>query len=363
MQYKSVLQLSLITLSLGVLYETANSQKQIQMEIRKLTDAIRKSPNLSSGRVKNKGAILARVHSHGSGQEEEEFQESTLEREILDWRRTADEVATAVSLNGYDGVSIDTQSIPSVSVDTLPIYEEDKYDPEPDCPDMQSGEILKCQIDANQNIVKELEQCGIFSQAASYQKQGIKLMKLLEVQDPSQPNDASCEELTKMREKSADILSKCDSVESDLEAKTVLQELLNEEVNRQPDQIDVYRRARLYHKLGDLYFKQGNIAQARKFLIRALEGRKRIDPMPHPLVGESAELLVQILKQDHALDEARGLREWIRQNLDIAMPSSASQITHDTTNNNAGTDLTSVYQWCKQQGSKYNLSMHDAFRG
>ncbi|KAI2464055.1 ankyrin [Annulohypoxylon bovei var. microspora] len=353
--YKTVLQLSLTTLSLGAIWETTRSQKQIENEIRKLTDAIRMSPHLSLSRRKKQPTPSIHVQSPESDAEEEDPAESTLEKEIRDWRMTANDVATAVSLNDFDGASVDTRSIPpksSVSVDTLPLYEEDMYDPEPDYRDIPNSEILECQLDANQQIVQHLIQCGIFIKAASYQQRGIKLMEqLLGAQVPPGTDNTSTEKFTDMKEGLADILLQSESAETDCEADAVLRGLLDEEVNRGEGQVDDNRRARLYHKLGQLFFKQGKNTQAERFLIRARDIRLGMKPMRSELIEESAELLVQVLQETQALDKARGLRQWIKRELHasttLPSPSTASHMTQDNSEN---IDLTSAYQWCKEQG-------------
>ncbi|OTB01902.1 hypothetical protein M426DRAFT_14057 [Hypoxylon sp. CI-4A] len=353
--YKGVLQLSLSTLSLGALLETQSSQRKIQAEIRKLTDAIRASPYLSPSRARNEIPPI-RIHGPGSKPREDDNQESILEKEIREWRETADDVAEAVSLQDPDEISIHSRNPPNsfISVDTLPQYEEDTYDPEPGSKDVYDVEIVKCMLDANRNFAKGLTENGLFGKAAAYQRKGIDLIKdFLGAEPRTQSDDVSPEKLTEMREELADILIRCESNESYLEAKTMLQQLLEDEVHTEKDQIDSHRRARLYHKLGHVYFKQNNIGQARKFAMRALEGRKQIQPMPRELVAKTAELLVQILQHDQAFGEVRGLREWVRKelHLDAHLPSlSMSQETIDSTGESVSASLTGAYQWCKEQG-------------
>ncbi|XDG06264.1 hypothetical protein ABKA04_005879 [Annulohypoxylon sp. FPYF3050] len=363
--YKAVLQLSLTTLSLGAIWETTRSQKQVENEIRKLTDAMRTSPQLSLSYVKRKAVPSIHIHGAESEAEEEDPEESGLEKEIRDWRKTADDVATAVSLNGFDGASVDARSIPpnsSVSVETLPLYEEDTYEPEPNYEDVPNSQILRFQLNANQEIIEDLIKCGIFVKAASYQQRGIKLMEeLLQIQTPLEADDnisngsgfknITADNLVDMKEGLADILLQSESVETDLEAKTVLKNLLDEEVKREASEINESRKARLYHKLGKLYFKEGNTVQAERFLDRALKGRQRMRPMPNELVEESAGLLVQVLQETQALDKARGLRDWMKQELHanaatLSSPSIASHMTQDADS----IDLTCAYQWCQEQG-------------
>ncbi|KAI1798997.1 hypothetical protein F4811DRAFT_139228 [Daldinia bambusicola] len=350
--YKTVLQLSLTTISLGALWETTSSQNQIQAEIRKLTDAIRQSPHLFAGHGRD--TLLVRTRSARSDIEKGDIDESTLEKVIGNWRKTADDVATAVTLNETDRASLDTHSTQNsaLSVDTLFSHQEDAFDPEPDYKNVQSSEILDYQLKANRDVVRNLLQCGIFVKAATYQQRGIELMKqLLENQDSPGADDASDEKLMDMKEELADIFLQCDSLEYYNEARTVLEQLISEVVKVEESQVDNNRRARLYHKLGDIHFKQNNVGQATTFLKRALDGRIRIDPRPLELVEETAELLVQVLQQIQVHDEARGLRDWIRQELrqeDIPSPS----LTQEEPNNPNMNGLTYAYQWCKDQGSK-----------
>ncbi|KAI0104508.1 hypothetical protein F4814DRAFT_90818 [Daldinia grandis] len=348
--YKTVLQLSLTTLSLGALWETASSQKQIKVEIRKLTDAIRLSPHLFASHGRDVPSV--RTLNPRSGLEEDDTNESTIEKDIKNWRRTADDVATAVTLNKIDRLFVGTPFVQnsSVSVDTLPLYQKDAFDPEPDYRNVQSSEILDYQLKANRDAVRNLLQCGIFVKAATYQQRGIELMKqLLETQDS---DGTSCENLMDMKEELADIFLQCDNIEFHVEAKTVLEHLISEVVEPEESQVDNNRRARLYHKLGDIHFRQGNVAQAKIFLTRALTGRNQIHPRPLVLVEETAELLVQVLQQEQVHDEARGLRDWIRQEIrqeTILSPLSTQTASSDPNMNG----LTSAYQWCKDQGSKF----------
>ncbi|KAI1472690.1 uncharacterized protein F4812DRAFT_21636 [Daldinia caldariorum] len=354
--YKTVLQLSLTTISLGALWETTSSQNQIQAEIRKLTDAIRLSPHLFAGHRRD--TLLVHTRSARSEIEKGDIDECTLERVIGDWRETADDVATAVTLNETDRASLDTRSTQNsaLSVDTLFLY-QDAFDPEPDYKNVQSSEILDYQLKANRDVVRNLLQCGIFVKAATYQQRGIGLMKqLLENQDSHRADDASDDKLMDMKEELADTFLQCDSLEYHNEARTVLEQLISEVVKAEESQVDNNRRARLYHKLGDIHFKQNNVGQATTFLKRALDGRIRIDPRPLELVEETAELLVQVLQQIQVHDEARGLRDWIRQELrHEAVPSPS--LTQAAPNNSNMNGLTYAYQWCKDQGTKLLASI------
>ncbi|OTA89269.1 hypothetical protein M434DRAFT_111002 [Hypoxylon sp. CO27-5] len=356
--YKAILNVSLSTLSLGALYETEKSNKQILDDLRKLTNTIQSSPFFSS-RTDEEGGLVDDTPSINSEKEEDNLEDNMFEKEIAEWRRTADDVRkTALSL--YDEASCDGYSIgqtSSVSGDTLALY-DDTFDPEPDFPDVQSTGILEYQLRENQEMVRKLKQSRMFGVASFYQRKGIKYMKqLLEAQNPTGPDDNSNEQLTCMREELADILLQCETSERHLEAKEELQQLLDEEVKRGVGRIDNNRRARLYHKLGGLYLKGGNIEKARKFVKRAVDGRKQLQPIPYDLVQESTELLVKILRLNQDFDEANGLREWIRQELrpDTALSSStSSHTTGGRTENGVSIDLTSAYQWCMEKGSKYN---------
>ncbi|KAI1374387.1 ankyrin [Hypoxylon crocopeplum] len=347
--YKSILQLSLTSLSLGALSETEKSQQKIQADVRKLAEFIQPY-RLPLGRNNNDNTLLARTHSLGSEPNGEDSDINTLEKEICEWRRTASDVVTKAMSQSDNASSIHPSS--SVSVDTLTLY-EDEFDPEPDRRDVQSSEILEYQLRENQNLVRGFIQCEIFVQAAKYRQKGIVLMEqLLEARVPTILGDTSYEQLTNMKEELADLYLQCNSVEGELKSKEVLQDLLKEEASREGDQVNTDRGARLYHKLGRLYFREGKVKTARKFVNRAMEIRKQNLSTQHELVRESAELLAKILQQDGAVDEAGGIREWIRQELrpDTSnVSSTSSQKTQDESWNSVDMDRTVAYQWCKEQ--------------
>ncbi|KAI0378903.1 ankyrin [Hypomontagnella monticulosa] len=366
--YKTVLQLSLTTLSLSTLWDTASSQNQIRTDIRKLTDAIQRSPRVVRGRVMERDNQSVRTQSLQSNSGTEDW-ESAFGKDIREWAETANDVAAAVSVLSIDNTSTSAISIPATSsrsVDTLTLCEDDNFDPEPDFPDVQNGDILKYQLDVNQKIVQGMLEGEVFAPAAAFQKKGIDQMKqLLEVEGLSEADGSSCERLMDMEEVLADILLKCDSIETDLQAREVLKRLLKGV--QEEGRLDDNRKARLYHKLGDLYLKASNIGQAHKFVNRALQIRQQINPIPYRLVKESAELLVQVLRQEGAQDKAHGLLEWIQQELrqDTTCSSSiSSEIMNEKEGSNVGIGLTIAYQWCKEQGMDGdNLSSCDPATG
>lgn len=347
--YKSILNISLTTLLLLASNETASSQQVIEMELRKLRNLIQSS-SFFSRHADHDDLVQAQMHSTNS--KGDGLENSILEKEIRDWRQTVDDVATGIALS--DGVSYDARSVAqdsSMSIG-IPTLCDDRFDPEPDLPDEQDSEILTPTLDANQVLVRELMQGEMFRKASSFHRKGINHMKrLLEAQDTPMSEETSYEQLANMEERLADILLQCSHDENKQEAMEVLQGLLSEEVKR-ADRLDDDRRARLYHKLGKLYYERGSIDQARKFVNRAFEGRRKMNPLPRELAGESAELLVKILQQGQVFDEANGLRTWIRQMLhqDTFSSSSSSHTMQDGVEN---TDPISAYQWCKEHGSKY----------
>lgn len=125
--YTQVLQLSLITLSLGRMWETQESQDQIQAEIRNLTDSIRSSSLTQIQPVEGSATMAGDLNSN-----------SELVKEIKDWQTTADDVAAAVSLWGPDQVSLDARSLERRNGSDLGIgtslekMEVEDVDPEPD---------------------------------------------------------------------------------------------------------------------------------------------------------------------------------------------------------------------------------------
>ncbi|XXG95822.1 hypothetical protein Hte_002093 [Hypoxylon texense] len=344
--YRSILNISLTTLLLPALSETATSQQEIQIELRKLTNLI-ESSSLFSRHTDHEDLVAVQTHcatSKGSGVEN-----SILEKEVRDWRQTVDDVATGVVTMSYEG-SCDASSVApgsSTSVDTLTLC-DDKFDPEPDLTDEQDSDILKSQLDANQVLVRKFMEGGMFPNASIYQRKGISLLKQLsDSQGTAISEDASYRQLADMEEELADILLGCQRDKYKQEAMEMLKRLLKGEVNR-GDRTDKVRRTRLYHKLGELYYKRGSIGQASSFLNRALKGRRQLEPMPRELVEESAGLLVKVLQQAQAFGEANGLREWIYQQFhqDTSVPPSSTS-THTV---QEIIDPTRAYRWCEEHG-------------
>ncbi|EON98721.1 putative ankyrin-2 isoform 2 protein [Phaeoacremonium minimum UCRPA7] len=339
--YTQVLQLSLVTLSLGSLWGTQSSQDQIQAEIRSLTDKIRSSNLLLQRPDLPPPGQLTEMDDHVADAN------MAVTRDIQAWRATADDVAAAVSLHNPDQMSLDARSeihnlASDSGVDISPEIEEDDFDPEPGYADCPSREILQYQFEHNQMMVSQLVKCGIFLKASSYQRKGIEWRKqLAEVHNVALTPDESAD----MKEFLAEILMNTDIPDLIIEGKEMLRMLLKEEVTKPTEQIDEHRRCRLYHKLGKLYMEQGRLEQARRDLSRAFEGRRRIDPMPKDLVRESAELLVKALQLDQAFDEARGYMEYIGRELNPE-PASIDPTIPPSVDN----ELSSAFAWCQERG-------------
>ncbi|WYZ34105.1 hypothetical protein EsH8_I_000381 [Colletotrichum jinshuiense] len=353
--YTQVLQLSLITLSLGSLWTQQKSQDQVHVKIRKLTDAIR-SANL----ISQASASQRRASTDWDDDAETRVGDSvSVTKEIQAWRVSADEVAAAVTLQDADrspsflSFGSSFAKLPSrkdpCSTEALGDIDSDDWDPEPDHPDGPSKDILTHQYDANQEIVHRLVSCGIFLRASLYQKRGIEIREQLG--QPGYDIEFGFAEQAAMKERLADILLKSETEEETAEAKTVLQKLLKEEVNQPEDRRDDERRSRLYHDLGSLYIKLGNLKQAKTFLSRALEGRKNQHPMPLELVQETANLYIKALQLDGAFDEARGVEVWVNTMIVplTSRPSSPPESQGPRRPSSMG-DLSQAFAWCRENG-------------
>ncbi|KAI0909498.1 hypothetical protein F4823DRAFT_562810 [Ustulina deusta] len=284
---------------------------------------------------------------------------SVLAKEIREWRETADEIAAAVSLSiPYDEPTDERQTVSlhnSTSSTTLPTFDDDISDSEPEELDEVSCKVMKLTLENNQKIVRQLMQSEIFFQAAEYQRRGIRRRKLLDDGLSGQGNQdgdaSSASKLIDMEEKLADILFHCDTTETDKEAKKVLEELLDHERERiETDDTD--RQWRLYHKLGNLCVRQGNFLRSRKFLKNAFMGRSRANPRRKSLIIDSAEMLIKSLQALQLIDEARGIRSWLEEELpaesyeDHGLSPQLSPRTSGCEDN----DLSSPYRWSIEQG-------------
>ncbi|KAK2767263.1 ankyrin repeat protein [Colletotrichum kahawae] len=356
--YTQVLQLSLITLSLGSVWNQQKSQDQVHNEIRKLTDAIR-SANL----VSKVTSVHRRPSMEWDDDDGTRVEDSlSVTKEIQAWRMSADEVAAAVTLHdiGRDpslhSFSGSFTKLPAAkelgSRESLSDVESDDWDPEPERKDGPSKEILKHQYEANQDIVNQLVKCGIFLRASLYQKRGIELREQLS--KPGYDEAFKFSEQAAMKERLAEILLYCETEDETAEAKVILQKLLQEEVKQTENERDDERRSRLYHDLGSLYIKLGNLRQAKTFLSRALEGRKNQAPMPVDLVLDTANLYIKALQLAEAYDEARGVKNWVDTDVIPLTSRPASPPASDTTPGprrpSAMGELSLVYAWCSKNG-------------
>ncbi|KDN71552.1 hypothetical protein CSUB01_03765 [Colletotrichum sublineola] len=367
--YTQVLQLSMITLSLGSLWTQQKSQDQVHAEIRKLTDAIR-STNL----ISQVGTSQRRSSTEWDDDTETRVDDSVSVTKVIQaWRLSADDVAAAVTLQNADqsksflsfgpsssnlclNTDLVSHQVPLGSVDP------DDWDPEPDHPDGPSKDILRHQFDANQEIVDRLVSCGIFLRASLYQKRGIEIREQLS--QPGYDVEFSFAQQAGMKEKLADILLKSETEEEAVKAKTILQRLLEEEIKQPEEFKDVERRSRLYHKLGCLYIKLGNLKQAKTFLSRALEGRKTQEPMSVHLVRETADLYIKALQLDGAFDEARGVEVWVNNAIipldsPPASPPDSDLIGSSRRPSSMG-ELSQAFAWCRANG--FDIDTPSGFR-
>ena len=337
--YTQVLQLSLMTLSLGTLWGAQRSQNQVEMQIRNLTDSIRSA---------NFGALSA-----DSQQAPEVVDPAVadanmvLRRDIQAWMATADDVAAAVSLHDH------FPSDSGIDMGLGDAQAGSDFDPEPEMEDTPSQEILQHQFDENQKLVLQLVSYRIFLKASAFQRKGIQQKKHL-AKAYRVPFDFP--ERAGMEETLADILIDSETMDGRSEAREILQGLLKEEVGQAEELRSEDRRSRLYQKLGRIALDQNDAKTARKFLGRAFEGRRKIEPMPVDLVVESGDMLVRALQLDQAFDEARGYMEWMRQNVQRMRASSETVSSASAVSTEADIGggqeprLSNAFGWCKDQG-------------
>ncbi|UQC81010.1 uncharacterized protein CLUP02_06496 [Colletotrichum lupini] len=385
--YTQVLQLSLITLSLyvkpfkqnplvdrmtdfrsGSLWTQQKSQDQVHAAIRNLTDEIR-AANL----ISRTGKGQRRPSTEWDDESDTRMDESmSVTREIQAWRMSADEVAAAVTLQNADQhhsfLSFNSSYTKLASgkdqdsKQTSGDVDSDDWDPEPEHPDGPSKDILSHQYDANQEIVDRLVDCGIFLRASLYQKRGIEIREQLS--QPGYDVDFSFAEQAVMKERLADILLRSETEEEITEAKGILQDLLQEEVKQPEEFRNNERRSRLYHDLGSLYIRLGNLRQAKTFLSRALEGRKNQEPIPVELVQETADLYIKALQLDGAFDEARGVEVWVNTVIipltsRPASPPDPDSVPDARRPSSMG-ELSQAFQWCRENG--FDIDVPTGFR-
>ncbi|KAI0453773.1 hypothetical protein F5B21DRAFT_515189 [Xylaria acuta] len=358
--YTRILQLSLSTLSLGELWVNRESQVMILSEVRRINQAIRET-ELFSGRAETRVRmrqlpVTPTPQSYTSSGEGEA--RSVLDEEKRDWRETVDEITAAVSLSipvddpidGHLPISLHS----TTSRTTLQTFDDDGSDSEQEELDDVSRKVIQLTLESNQDIVRQLMQSEIFFQAAEYQRRGIKKRKRLneKLARQSEEYDSAGDvaKLGGMREMLADILFHCDTTQTDDEAEGVLEELLGESERLGTDDTD--RKWRLYHKLGNLYARQGNFRKSEKFLRSAFLGRSRAKPRRKSLVIESAGMLIKSLQVLQLIDDARGIQDYLEEEWPVepsCTSGSSPQLSPRASLNGNG-DLSGAYRWSVEQG-------------
>ncbi|KAI1741560.1 ankyrin [Xylaria scruposa] len=358
--YTRILQLSLLTLSLGELWINRESQGMILAEVRKINSAIR-ATDLFSGRAETRARTQQLLATPSPTSPAERETRSILDEEKQDWRETVDEITAAVSLSAPDSDSTDGRLAISMHANpsrtTLKTPGDDGSSSEQEELDDVSRKVIQLTLEHNQNIVRQLMQSEIYFQAAEYQRRGIKKRKRLNEklarQGEEYDNAGDISKLKDMREMLADILCHCDTTETDDEAEKVLEELLGQSERLGTDDTD--RKWRLYHKLGTLYARQGNFCKSEKFLRNAFMGRSRANPRRKSLVIESAEILIKTLQVLQLIDEARGIQGWLEEEWSTEPSSNLSspQLSPRASFNGNG-DLSGAYRWSVDQGFDVN---------
>ena len=336
--YTQVINISLNTLALGVSWRNQTSQGQIQAEIRCLTDKI---------------GSLNFVTAADNNPDQDEVPEledpvasanTAVAREIQDWRLSVDRVASAVSIiiepstflydTAYSATAPPSDSGISISHDP----EREPFDPEQELKDHPGPEIRLNQLEHNRAMVERLISSKVYYRACMYQRKAIQWKKEL---DEIHGIPFSEAERADMNEYLGDILLWENSRTSRGEGVRILQAELERECKRPAGEIDQHRRARLYHKLGEVYLSTGDRKEAIKFLQRAFLARTTLQPVPSELVRQTGNVLVRALQDDEAFDEACGYKEYMKTQLLDARERnfSISSFTVDV-----------ALAWCRERG-------------
>ncbi|CAM1503837.1 Fc.00g014280.m01.CDS01 [Cosmosporella sp. VM-42] len=313
--YTEVLQLSVTTIFLGSLWETQESQEEVREKVRNLTNAIRSSRPVAQ-------ALNCRG-SQGRMLEINDYiidQNISPTHEVQAWGYSADRVATAITLHEFDPDAILTaySDLPSalsrnssfrLSTIVSSDYEGHDFDPEPDRLDYPSKDVLQHQFTAIQTMVKRLVDWGIYRQASLFQKKGIQIRE-----DLSRVYQAHFpfEDQTVMKELLAEIYLGSSTEDGMNEAALILQRLLTQECGLPAEEQSMERRARLYHKLGELMIQLDDLKTAIKFLGRALEDRTALTPYPIDDVIRTTDQLVKAHQLKGEWGEAQGFKEWMQ---------------------------------------------------
>ncbi|RWA07727.1 hypothetical protein EKO27_g7378 [Xylaria grammica] len=359
--YQRILHLSLSTLTLGELWRNRGSQETILGEVRRINHMILET-DIFSGRTETRARNIRELPAISTAQldtsQADEEARSVLDGEIREWRETVDEIAAAVSLSGMipHDESSDLSLHSTASSTTLQTFDDNdgESDSEPEEIDELSCKVMRLTLENNQKIVSQLRENGISFQAAEYQRRGIarrrRLNDVLVERGEQDDGFSGILRLTDMEETLADILFDCHTPQTDEDARKVLRELLERQREQETDDTD--RQWRLHHKLGKLYVRQGNFRKSRKYLRTAFMGRSRADHRREDLIRESAEMLIKSLQALRLIDEARGIRSWLEEELPVEPqgidePSPRSSPRASVTEEG---DFGSALRWSKDQG-------------
>ncbi|KAI2636757.1 ankyrin [Xylaria nigripes] len=360
--YTRLLQLSLTAVSICDLWASRISQKVIMGEMKKLRRAIHEE-GLLSGRIKPRARspprelpVLQAPRPHTPPADEES---SMLEEQIRCWRETVDDIEAAVSFSTFENETIDHFSITSshrfASRPTLPASENEISDSEGEELDQVRRGVMELALQSNQEEVQQLMQCNIYFRAAACQRSGIKKCKRLlsETVEPREQDGVfgQIPRLANMEEMLVDILSACNTAQTDKEAEEVLIRLLEQEESPPPEMGDTDRQWRLCYKLGNLYARQGIFSKARKHLEMAFYGRSNADPRQKNLVVESAEMLTKIFIMLQRIDDARGIQRWVEKIFPLEPSSDDHQSSRPSPRASMGADSDlSPFLWSEKQG-------------
>jgi hypothetical protein len=292
--------------------------------------------------------------------------DDALGREIRRWRASADDVAEAVTLRRPATTPKGLPPAPSPAARSLlssPLADNDAL---LDVPvplgrsEPLGQDVLEYCLDANQKIVKQLAECGLYPKAAQYQEKGIRFREQLTAEYGVA---FGFDDEADMKERLVELLGLCESRQAATRARDILKGILRAPgallqsptggaelspaataAAPETPQIDsppqtptqpldpTDRSCRAYHRLGRVNVSLGNLAEAKVFLEHAFGGRRRLDPMPTTLVRESAQLLIEVCVQSGAIDEAEGVAQWVKDRLDrepTAVPTTPTGTAHE----------------------------------
>ena len=288
--HTQMLQISLSGVVVAGHWESRANQEQAMAELKRIGRQVEEVNSKMEQRKKAPMIAFWAADADNRVEDQKEFRhlQEIADRNTKEWVYSARSVTEDMSECSLDLSSVASE-LPAEHAEEG--SDDSDWDPEPQMEDSLPLDMLTRLIDKLQLTARnKVKAGGMCSSAEADQRRAIRLLEQRErVYAKAFSNRID------MAETLAEILTQKDTPESLEEAKKILQPLLEKHKESSP------RKWRLCHLLANTYLKQGRLAKAEMFAVRALAGRKEL-PAAQEAVNETAKLVesIYLRRGDHA---------------------------------------------------------------